>query len=75
MCPKSFTQSNKLKEHISNVHERNKPYQCAACGYSAGLKGNVKHHIRGKHKGADIEILYLGKDKNSSSGFQNYSSN
>ena len=65
LCPKSFTQSNKLKEHISNVHERNKPYQCADCGYTAGLKGNVKSHIKGKHNGADIEILYLGKDKNS----------
>ena len=63
LCPKSFVQSTKLIEHVSTVHERNKPYQCADCGYRAGLKGNVKSHIKGKHNGADIEILYIGKDK------------
>ena len=64
---------HKLKEHVSTIHENYKPYQCADCGYAAGLKGNVKHHIKGKHKGANIEILFLGKEYSISRFFQNFS--
>ena len=51
MCDKAFAQRNKLRDHISNIHERNKPFKCSACDYKAGLKGNLTKHIDKVHEG------------------------
>ena len=51
MCDKRFAQRNKLKDHISNIHERIKPFKCSACDYKAGLKGNLTKHIDKVHEG------------------------
>ena len=63
MCDKRFAQRNKLKDHISNIHERIKPFKCSACDYKAGLKGNLTKHIDKVHEGRMQSVVEFN-DKN-----------
>ena len=54
-CQKSFTgKSGKasLKRHMSEVHEGQRPFACHLCGLAFSQSGNLKTHIKGKHKDA-----------------------
>ena len=61
MCDKAFAQRNKLKDHISNIHERQKPYQCSACEYKGGIKGNLSKHIVKVHEGRVKSVMEFQK--------------
>ena len=52
-CQKSFSGNSRnagLKRHIREVHEGKRPYACHMCGLAFSQSGNLKTHIRGKHK-------------------------
>ena len=52
-CQKSFSGNSRnaaLKRHISEVHEGKRPYACHICGLAFSQSGNLKTHIKGKHK-------------------------
>ena len=52
-CHKSFTGNSRnagLKRHIREVHEGKRPHACHLCGLAFSQSGNLKTHIRGKHK-------------------------
>ena len=54
-CQKSFTgKSGKasLKRHMSEVHEGQRPFACHLCGLAFSQSGNLKTHMKGKHKDA-----------------------
>ena len=63
ICSKCFSRANRLKDHVTVVHEKQKLYQCSICNFKTGLRQNMKSHINGSHKGLDVEMIYLG-DKN-----------
>ena len=48
-CEKVF-QTSHLKRHIREVHEGKRPHACHLCGLAFSQSGNLKTHIRGKHK-------------------------
>ena len=41
-----------VKRHIREVHEKKRPWACHLCGLSFSQSGNLKTHIKGKHKDA-----------------------
>ena len=43
-CDKRFITQEKLKEHISLVHDQIKPYSCSICGKSFLLQHKLKEH-------------------------------
>ena len=47
----SFAQKQQLKEHILDVHEKNKPLQCSMCAarFSGRAMENLKKHITSVH--------------------------
>ncbi len=51
LCPKSFKQSNHLKNHIDAMHEKIRKYNCSVCGHKAtSVPGSYAHNR--KHKSA-----------------------
>ena len=49
-CEKIFKGIGTLKRHIDNVHEKKRPHACHLCGLSFSQSGNLKNHLKGKHK-------------------------
>ena len=49
-CDKIFKGIGTLKRHIDNVHEKKRPHACHLCGLSFSQSGNLKNHLKGKHK-------------------------
>ena len=49
-CQKSFSAKSHLQRHIKAVHEGKRPHACHLCGLTFGQSGNLKTHIKGKHK-------------------------
>ena len=45
-CPKAFTTSSQLTEHIRRAHTGEKPYACDACEYSCASSSNLTVHKR-----------------------------
>ena len=50
MCEKSFWTKQVLKRHNDNVHEKKRPFGCDLCGLRFAQSGQLKTHIKGKHK-------------------------
>ena len=49
-CQKSVTNKSHLQRHIKAVHEGKRPHACHLCGLTFGQSGNLKTHIKVKHK-------------------------
>ena len=49
-CEKIYSNPTSLKLHVSAVHEKKRPYACHLCDLSFGQTGNLKTHLKGKHK-------------------------
>jgi len=50
ICGTSFSRAFGLKEHISMVHEGNKPFQCSTCDYKCSMKSSLDKHVRCVHE-------------------------
>ena len=50
MCEKAFWTKQVLKRHNDNVHEKKRPFGCDLCGLRFAQSGQLKTHIKGKHK-------------------------
>lgn len=48
-CDYATAQKWHLKQHISGVHLKEKPYKCHACSYAASRKNRLDHHIKVMH--------------------------
>ena len=42
---KNISSKQHLDRHISNVHERKKPYDCKVCNSKFATKGSLKNHM------------------------------
>ena len=51
-CHKSFCGNFRMQRHISEVHEGKRPHACHLCGLAFSQSGNLKTHMKGKHKDA-----------------------
>ena len=51
ICGKSLTTKTTLAQHISAIHEGNKPFKCDNCDYKCSSKGNLKTHVESVHGG------------------------
>jgi len=54
ICHALFTQIGSILRHMNSVHNDEKPFQCAICGYAAKRKDQLSVHERshfsqGKH--------------------------
>ena len=47
-CPKAFTRSGHLTDHIRRAHTGEKPYVCDVCEYSCAISGDLARHKRNK---------------------------
>ena len=45
-CPKAFTVSSSLTEHIRRAHTGEKPYACGVCEYSCVSSSHLTVHMR-----------------------------
>ena len=45
-CPKAFTRSSDLTQHIWRAHTGEKPYACDVCDYSCASSGQLGNHKR-----------------------------
>ena len=50
LCEKFFQSG--MKRHIREVHEVKRPHACNLCGLAFSQNGNLKTHMKGKHKDA-----------------------
>jgi uncharacterized protein (UPF0212 family) len=50
LCEKFFQSG--MKRDIREVHEGKRPYACHLCGLAFSQNGNLKTHMKGKHKDA-----------------------
>ena len=53
---KSFAQKKTLDQHISDVHEKLKPYKCDDCGESFAQKSSLDKHIASQHR-EDLKLV------------------
>lgn len=49
-CPAYFKRKYDLLQHISAVHEKNRPFRCDSCDTSFAHKGTLSKHIRTVHR-------------------------
>lgn len=49
-CHVLFKRKYDLLQHISAVHEKNKPFKCDICDNSFGHKGTLSKHVRTVHR-------------------------
>ena len=49
-CHYTATQSNHVKQHIKDVHDRIKDHKCEFCAYATARKSNLKAHMMSVHK-------------------------
>ena len=61
-CDKIYSSINSLTIHMRAVHEKKRPFACHLCDLSFGQSGNLKTHLKGKHK----EFSFAGRLKNGS---------
>jgi len=51
LCPKNFSQKERLEEHIENVHTT---HQCEFCAKKFSRREKMCEHIKAVHKGGDL---------------------
>ena len=61
-CDKVYSSINSLNIHVRAVHDKKRPYACHLCDLSFGQSGNLKTHLKGKHK----DFVITGRFKNGS---------
>ncbi|KAG7792659.1 hypothetical protein KL910_000899 [Ogataea haglerorum] len=51
LCAKTFTRRESMKNHVSSVHQRLKPYKCqyAKCTHEYSTPSDLRRHVREKH--------------------------
>ena len=49
-CGKSFGSTTGVNRHIEAVHEKKRPHSCHLCDLAFAQKGQLKTHIKGKHR-------------------------
>ncbi|KAG7860001.1 hypothetical protein KL919_002706 [Ogataea angusta] len=51
LCAKTFTRRESMKNHVSSVHQRLKPYKCqyAKCTLEYSTPSDLRRHVREKH--------------------------
>ena len=49
-CDKKMSRKDKLNEHISSIHEKEKSYQCDTCKIFCSSKQYLKRHIETVHE-------------------------
>ena len=49
-CEKKFDRSSNLQQHVSAVHEQNKPFKCEICDASYKAKAVLKIHYSSVHE-------------------------
>ena len=59
LCDKSFMRKDRLKRHITKVHEGIRPYKCGFCNDSFKEKENWKAHEKSVHEGQDPKSCHL----------------
>ena len=42
LCPYKFVHKERLKRHITTVHEKKKPFACSLCPRKFGLEGPLE---------------------------------
>ena len=50
-CKGTFTTKFKLKRHVAQVHDKQKPFECSICHKSFSQKGNLFLHNKNVHQG------------------------
>ena len=49
-CGKPFPSTTGVNRHIEAVHEKKRPHSCHLCDLAFAQKGQLKTHIKGKHR-------------------------
>ena len=49
LCNKGFSSKDRLRRHVTTVHEKLKNYKCTYCETAYGQKGDLNRHIRKVH--------------------------
>ena len=49
ICNISFSQSQHLKRHMHEIHERESPFKCLICGSNFRRNSDLKKHVLKKH--------------------------
>ena len=65
-CEKSFSQEIQLRKHISDVHDKLKPFYCEGCPFKCARLDNLNLHRRKSHNRLDkmTKALLLSIVKN-----------
>merc|ERR1712029_377181 len=45
-CDKTLSSLTRLKDHIKNIHEQNKPYKCPSCHKAFGTMQSKRQHLK-----------------------------
>ena len=60
-CGKAFYSACNLRNHVEQMHTKDKVYNCGECDYFAYSKKNLGNHISTKHRKANLECEFCGK--------------
>ncbi|KAG7910892.1 hypothetical protein KL925_002254 [Ogataea polymorpha] len=64
LCAKTFTRRESMKNHVSSVHQRLKPYKCqyGKCALEYSTSSDLRRHVREKHL-RNAEKLFICKGR------------
>ena len=50
ICSKEFDRKDKLRKHMSSVHDEKKPFKCEICPFYFAQKAKITVHIKLEHE-------------------------